>query len=140
MTNHIAPGFDWDDVAYLGVIEILGLNGMTRSDGSARWDAIAIRTESKSVLVAVEPDTDQVIITIEDKPEPFGDGWKSIPSLAYSTGRPLGWCWVGTNSQGYEDSFTVAFGGAAGDALTPRCMFLAEASSLCCFDLAPHTP
>lgn len=138
MTEHIALRFDWDDVADSSVTEILGLNSMMRNDGSASWDAIAICTDNKSVLVTVEPDTDQVIVEVEDKP--FGNGWKPISSLNYSTGRPLGWSWVGINSQGYKDSFTVAFGGEAGDALEPRCMFLAEASSLCCFDLAPHRP
>ena len=136
MDEHITLRFDWDDVSGSAVIEILGLNSMKLSDGSASWDEVAICIDDGSILLSVEPDTDQIIITREGKPS--GNGWEPIPSLAFSKGCVLGWCWVGINSQGYQDSFTMAFGDVVPDALQPRLTFLAEASSLSCFDLTPH--
>ncbi len=72
--------------------------------------------------------------------KPSGEGWEPISSFSFAQGQPLGWCWVGINSQGYKDSFTLAFGDVVPLALQPRCTFVAEASSLICYDLAPHLP
>ena len=136
MDEHITLRVDWDHVSGSTVIEILGLNSRRMKDGSASWDAVAICTDNKAILLTVEPDTDQIVITHEGRPS--GIDWKPIPSLAFSEGRVLGWCWIGINSRGYKDSFTIAFGDVVPDALEPRCTFLAEASSLSCFDLARH--
>jgi hypothetical protein len=136
MIEHISLRLDWDDVAHAEVTEILGLNAATMSDGSARWDAIAICIGDTAVTVTVEPDTDQIIVTRVALP--FGDEWKPIPSFKFANAKPLGWCWIGINSQGYKDSFTIAFGDVIADAIQPRCLFLAEASSLSCFDLLPR--
>lgn len=136
MSEHIALRFDWDDVAHSRVLDIIGLNARTMNDGSLSWDAVAIRIDTKAVMLAVEPDTDQIIVSLE--PIPGGDGWEPIPSLGFANGQLLGWCWIGINSQGYKDSFTLAFGDFVPHALEPRCTFLAEGSSLSCFDLTPH--
>lgn len=136
MTEHICLRFDWDDVAHERITEILGLNAVIMNDGSPCWDAVAICLGSTAVIVTVEPDTDQIIVARETSPS--GDGWRPIPSFEFAVTKPLGWSWIGINSQGYKDSFTIAFGDIVPDALQPRCTFLAEGSWLSCFDLVPR--
>lgn len=138
MAEHIALRFDWDDVKHHHVTDILGRNSRIVSDGSACWDSVAICIEGRAVSLSVEPDTDQIEVSMTDKPS--GEGWEPISSFSFAQGQPLGWCWVGINSQGYKDSFTLAFGDVVPLALQPRCTFVAEASSLICYDLAPHLP
>ncbi|MFC3600133.1 DUF6334 family protein [Sphingobium scionense] len=136
MVEHVSFRFDWDEVAHEQVTDVLGLDATVMDDGSARWGSVAICVGTTAVVVTVEPDTDQVIVARAALPS--GSGWERIPSFDFAVAKPLGWSWIGINSQGYKDSFTVAFGDAVPDALTPRCTFLAEASSLMCFDLAPR--
>jgi hypothetical protein len=133
MTEHTVLHFDWDDVRDQSVSTILGLNGRFMDDGTASWDSIAFCIGQSAIILTVEPDTDQIMVTHEAPPA--GNAWKHISSFDFAIAKPLGWCWVGINSQGYKDSFTIAFGDVVPDALQPRCMFLAEASSLSCFDL-----
>lgn len=133
MTKHSALRFDWNDVDDAAVTAVLGLNGSTLDNGSACWDAVAICIGETAIMLTVEPDTDQIIVSREALPS--DDEWKRIPSFDFAVTKPLGWCWLGINSQGYKDSFTIAFGDVVPDALRPRCTFLAEASSLICFDL-----
>jgi len=136
MAEHSSFRFDWDEVAHEQVNDVLGLNATTMDDGSARWDAVAICIGTTVVVVTVEPDTDQVIVARATPPS--GGGWERIPSFDFAVTKPLGWAWIGINSQGYKDSFTIAFGDVVPDALTPRCTFLAAASALGCFDLTPR--
>jgi hypothetical protein len=123
---------DWEEVVDRPITSVFGLEAATMDNGSARWDAIAICIGSLAVLVTVEPDTDQVIVALSDPP--VSPGWASIQSFDSALGKKLGWCWIGINSQGYKDSFTIALGGL----LDPHCTFVAEASSLICFDLTPR--
>lgn len=132
MADHISFRFDWDEVAHSTISDILGLNADIMDDGAARWEAVAICLDSTAVVVTVEPDTDQIIISREAPPT--GDGWERIPSFEFAVSQPLGWSWIGINSQGYKDSFTIALG----EVLRPRCALVAEASSLICFDLIPR--
>lgn len=136
MTEHMAFRFDWDDIAGRTVTEILGLDGCVMNDGTARWDSVAFCTGPTALVLNVEPNTDQIILSHE--PSPQGHGWEPIPSLGFAKGRALGWCWIGINSQGYKDSVTIAFGKGVPDVVVPRCTFITAASSLSCFDLVPH--
>ncbi len=133
MAEHIALRFDWNDVADDTVTAVLGLNGRAMNDGPACWDAVAICIDQTAIMLTVEPDTDQIIVSREAPPA--GDEWKSISSFDFAITKQLGWCWIGINSQGYKDCFTIAVSDVVGEALQPRCMFLAEASSLSCLDL-----
>jgi len=136
MADHISRRFNWNDVLSSTISDVLGLNAEIMEDGAARWEAVAFCLDSTAVMVAVEPDTDEVVISHEAPP--VGDGWARIPSLEVAVSQPLGWSWLGINSQGYKDSFTIALGDVVPDALQPRFTLLAEASSLICFDLTPH--
>lgn len=136
MIDHIVLQFDWDDVAHRRVDDVLGKQARTMSDGSASWKAVAIRIEGRSICLSVDPETDQIEATLSET-HPEGS-WEPIPSFLFAVGQPLGWCWVGINTQGYKDSLTLAFGDVVPSALQPRCTFVAEASSLTCFDLTPR--
>lgn len=129
---HRAVRFDWDTLPQIAVTEILGLEPRTMSNGSMHWDAVAICLGEKAVVITVDMDTDQVWVDLQACPE--GPGWEAVPTLAFAVGKTLGWYWVGINSQGYKDSFSMDF---SDEGLTPRCMFVA-ASGLQCFDLSPH--
>jgi hypothetical protein len=133
MSEHVGLRFDWDDVADSCIVDILGRNGRPTNDGFAYWDEVAICIEGRSILLSVEINTDQIEITLGEIPG--GADWKPICSFSFAIGKSLGWCWIGQNYLGYQDSFMLAFGDVVSDALHPRCMFLAEGSSLCCFDL-----
>lgn len=133
MAEHIALRFDWEEISHNRVTEFLGLNGRSMNDGSASWQAVAICTNGNTILLEVEPDSDEVIVSLGAKP--CGKGWERIPSFDFAIGEPLGWCWVGRNYRGYKDSFIIAFGDVVPNALDPRCMFIAAASSLSCLDL-----
>ncbi|MEO7691688.1 MAG: DUF6334 family protein [Sphingomonas sp.] len=136
MAEHTSFRFDWNEVEGAQIAAILGLDAMTLSDGSAQWDAVAICIGETAVMVTVEPDTDQVIISREVPP--CGEGWQSIASFDFAVGKTLGWSWIGINSQGYKDALTVAFGPGP-DSIWPRCTFVAAASSLTVFDLVARS-
>jgi hypothetical protein len=134
MTEHITMKFDWEE-AKAPITDVLGLNPCVMTDGSACWDSVAFRLGENAVMITVEPDTDQIFVDLQ----PFSptDGWESIPAFGHAVGRSFGWSWVCINYRGYKDCFAVAFGSVVPDALDPRVMFVAAASSLYCLDLAP---
>ena len=134
MIEHIALRFDWEKVEYQTIDEVLGLNGNALKDGAASWDSVALCTQLGAVILTVDPDTDQIIVSLENCPT--GNNWSPISNFEFAKSKPLGWCWVGMNYRGYRDSFTLAFGDGMPDALQPRCTFVAAASSLSCFDLS----
>jgi len=129
--------FDWEAVVHRPVLAVVGRNQRRMNDGSVAWGALAFAVGDDAVVLTVTPDTDEIVASHEPKPD--GDGWLVVSALADAVGKPLGWCWVGTNYRGYCDSFTLAFGDIVPEALQPRLTFLAEASSLSCFDLTPRS-
>ncbi|WP_395398279.1 DUF6334 family protein [Novosphingobium sp. BL-8A] len=89
-----------------------------------------------TVVVAVEPDKDQIIVALAA--QPGGDGWERIPTFDITVNKRLRWTWIAINYHRYKDSITVAFGDVVPDVLTPRCPFLPETFSLACFHLTPR--
>lgn len=128
--------FDWEAVAHKAVLQVMGRNERRMSDGSLSWDALALTVGDDAVVLTVTADTDEIVVCHE--PVPRGEDWLVVSALADAVGKRLGWCWVATNYLGYRDSFTLALGDVAPDALEPRLTFLAEACSLSCFDLTPR--
>jgi hypothetical protein len=127
--------FDWEAVAHKPVLAVLGVNERRMSGGALAWDALALALGETAVVLRVINDTDEFVVSHE--PAPDGESWVGTLAFEDAIGKPLGWCWVGTNYLGYRDSFTLALGDVVPDALQPRLTFLAEASSLSCFDLKP---
>lgn len=127
--------FDWEAVTHKSVASVMGRNQRRMSDGTLAWDAIAFVIGHDAVLLTVTADTDEILVA--HAPAPEDEGWAAVTALEGSMGKALGWCWIGTNYRGYRDSFTLAFGDAVPRALQPRLTFVAEACSLCCFDVMP---
>ena len=127
--------FDWEAIAHRPILAVLGRNQRHMSDGSLTWESVALVAGDDALILTVTADTDEITVTHERAPD--GDDWVVVTALADAVGKPLGWCWVGTNYLGYHDSFTLALGER--DALQPRLTFLAAACSLTCFDLTPLT-
>ncbi len=81
-------------------------------------------TGDHAVVLRVDPDTDEVIVTLEDA-SLLGDGWDDVVEIAHVVGCALGWCWIGRNYLGYLDMFTLSFSGTS-----PQIGFIAAASTL----------
>jgi hypothetical protein len=120
--------FDWELVHGRPISAVVG-----RRTDAGLWEAMALVAGSRAVLLTVNDDTDEVVVSLEDARETAG--WKEFDALSYLVGRPFGWCWCGTNWRGYRDAFIVAFGDVVPDALDPRVMFLGEGSALTCLEL-----
>ena len=133
----IAPAlqFEWDSVTHLAISAIAGQNERETNDGSLSWDALAFGLGDRAVVLTINADTDEIMVSHETMPE--GDEWHPVAALAHIVGQSLGWSWIGTNYRGYTDSFTLGLGDVVPDALQPRLMFLGEASSLSCFEVTP---
>ncbi len=120
--------FDWQAVTDREVVSIHGLGESTMDDGSLRWASIAIVLDEVSILLRVDEDTDQIIVTLAPAElSSFDNSWADIDGLQEMVGRPLGWCWVSCNSQGYLDAFTISI-----DGIDPEYMFVGAASELEC--------
>lgn len=127
--------FDWEIVAHKPILSVVGRNERRMNDGSLAWDAVALKLGVDAVVLSVTADTDELVVLHASAPD--GDDWSNLTALGDAVGKPLGWCWLGTNYLGYRDSFTLALGNVVPDALQPRFTFLAEGSALSCFYLTP---
>ena len=101
-------GFDWEAVVQRPVTAVVGRNERRMNDGSLAWDAIAFAVGNGATVLTVTDDTDEIVVAHEVAPD--DDGWVTVAALGDTVGKPLGWCWLGTNYRGYRDSFTLALG------------------------------
>ena len=111
--------FDYEEVHGRTVSGVVG-----RKHGPADWGSIAFVIEDRAVVLRVDPDTDEVIVTLEDASD-LASGWDECAEIADAIGSELGWCWIGRNYRGYLDMFTLSFSGT-----NPQICFLGEASTL----------
>jgi len=113
--------FDWSAVEGQVITAVFGEHDVGHS-----WWAIAICIGCSAVVLRVNEDTDEIIVTHEPRPQPGAD-WKPVTGFEDWIGKHLSWCWVSRNSQGYLDMFTVALSD-----IGPSFAFVAAASSLTC--------
>ncbi|WP_333572726.1 DUF6334 family protein [Sphingomonas sp.] len=119
MADRTMLQFDYDRVHERTVNGVVG-----RRDGSAGWDSIAFVIENGAVVLRVDPNTDEIVVTLEDTSDLAGD-WIEVAEIAHAVGFALGWCWIGRNYRGYLDMFTLSFSG-----IDPQLCFLGEAPTL----------
>ena len=117
--------FDWSLVEDRTIAAIYG-----EHHAGHGWWSIAICVGDRAVILRVDEDTDQIIVTYEFQPQP-GEVWKPIAYFDDWIGKRLSWCWVSRNSQGYLDMFTISLSD-----IDPAFAFVAAASSLTCRKLA----
>lgn len=119
MADRTMLQFDYEEVHGRTVSGVVG-----RRHGLAGWDTIVFLIEDLAVVLRVDPDTDEVVVTLEDASD-FASGWNEVAEIADVRGSALGWCWIGRNYRGYLDMFTLSFSG-----IDPQICFLSEASTL----------
>jgi len=111
--------FDYEEVHGQTVTKVLG-----RRDRPAGWESIALIVEDRAVVLRVDPDTDELIVTLEDASH-LASHRAEVEELSEFVGSALGWCWIGRNYRGYLDMFTLSFSG-----IEPQICFVGEASML----------
>lgn len=125
--------FDWEEVAGATVEAVVAKGARGLSDGTLECEEIAFVVGSTAVVLRVNVDTDEVIVSLE----PFGSGragWQTLEQLQAIVTRRLGWCWEGRNYRGYLDTFTMAL-----DGIDPAYSFTGVASALHCTRVTPIT-
>ncbi|KPL68027.1 hypothetical protein SZ64_07755 [Erythrobacter sp. SG61-1L] len=118
--------FDWEEVEGATVAGVFAKGARCLDDGSLECKELALKLDSSAVILRVNPDTDEVIVTLE----PFDgavEGWQTLPQLQGAVSHKLGWCWIGRNFRGYLDCFSFAL-----DGIDPAYSFTGIASALHC--------
>jgi hypothetical protein len=105
MADRTMLQFDYEEVHGRTVSGVVGHRG-----GSAGWETIAFVIENRAVVLRVDPNTDEIVVTLEDASDLASD-WTEVVEIAYAIGYALGWCWIGRNYRGYLDMFTLSFSG-----------------------------
>jgi hypothetical protein len=123
--------FDWEDVDGSVVDAVLAKGACRLSDGSLACEEIAFIVRGQAVVLRVNADTDEVIVSLETFSMGEAD-WQPLEQLEEVVGHELGWCWIGRNYRGYLDTFTIAL-----DGIDPTYSFIGMASSLHCTRLTP---
>jgi hypothetical protein len=127
MTERTMLQFDWELVEEQTVSGVLGQSAGMTNDGNSRWWAVAFVLGETAVILRVDEDTDEIIVSHETLTDEVEMPWRAIVGLAEVVGRKLGWCWICRNYRGYLDGFIMSFEG-----IEPNWMFLAAASALYC--------
>ena len=122
--------FDWDDVDDETITSVRGQPGYYEGNGGIFWWRVAIILNHAAILIEVNNDTDEILVTLRhgDLPveeEPLDLAWIDIPALSELVGRKLGWSWTAQNSRGYLDAFMIAI-----DGIDPNYMFVGMASTV----------
>ena len=123
--------FDWEDEEVHGaaITAVVGQPYYV-PNGEISWWRLAILLGDRAIRISVNGDTDELIVTLESTvlpidDEPFDLPWINVAPLATLVGHKLGWSWIGRNSQGYLDAFTIAI-----DGIDPDYMFVGLASAV----------
>lgn len=124
--------FDWEEVNGANIAAVLATGSTAMNDGSLACDRIALVVGAKAVVLRVNEDTDEIIVTLEEATAFAGPTWRTLDQLAEMASRSLGWCWVGQNYLGYLDTFTIALQG-----IDPAYSFTGAGSRLHCARLTP---
>lgn len=119
MADRTMLQFDYEEVHGRTVTRLVG-----RSNGLAGWESIALVVEARAVVLRVDSDTDEVVVTLEDAAD-LAHGWNDVEEIANVVGSALGWCWIGRNYLGFLDMFTLSFSGTE-----PQICFVGEAAAL----------
>ena len=128
MENHATMlQFDWEEVDGANVTAVLATGSGVMSDGSLVCEQIALVVGAKAVVMCVNDDTDEVIVSLEDAAALSDASWQALDQLAEISSQKLGWCWEGRNYRGYLDAFTIALQG-----IDPCYIFTGAGSTLQC--------
>jgi len=124
--------FDWEEVDGLTVTAVLATSPRPTDDGTLCCDKVAVVVGAKAVVMRVNDDTDEVIVSLEDALTTHDSEWQQLEQLNKIVSRRLGWCWEGRNYRGYLDVFTIGV-----DGIDPAYSFIGMASCLNCTRVTP---
>ena len=119
--------FDWEEVNGATITAVLAAGCRADSEGGLMCDRIALVVGARAVVMHVNIDTDEVIVSLEDSAITRDANWQTLDQLAGIVSRSLGWCWIGRNYLGYLDTFTFSI-----DGIDPAYSFTGIASRLDC--------
>lgn len=123
--------FDWEEVEGAALVAVMAKGEQRLNDGALVCEEIAFMLEERAVILRVNPDTDEIIVSLEGSEISMLD-WRPLDQLGEIVSRTLGWCWEGRNYRGYLDTFTLAL-----DGIDPEYCFVGAASTLQCVRLKP---
>ena len=124
--------FDWEEVDGATVAAVVAIGSRAMNGGSLVCSQIALVVGAKAVVLRVNDDTDEVIVSLEDAAIINERDWQMLDQLADIVSRRLGWCWEGRNYRGYLDTFTIALEG-----IDPAYSFTGAGSRLQCARVTP---
>jgi Family of unknown function (DUF6334) len=114
------------------ITNIFGVNQRVSSDGAQVFDSVQLWSDNVLLQIGLNNDTDEVVTNVTlglDLPAPRGE---AIDDLKCYMGAELGWSWMATNSQGYQDLIIFSFNG-----IDPDIGFLGEGSALILYYMGP---
>jgi hypothetical protein len=120
--------FDWKDVDGEVIKAVLGQPCYYEEGDGVSWWRTAIVLKHAAIMIDVNNDTDEIVVTLERGELPRGEApldeaWIPLEALSSLVGRKLGWSWNACNSRGYLDAFMIAV-----DGIDPDWMFVGIAS------------
>ena len=119
--------FDWEKIEQEPITAVLARGAMRLTNGDLACDAIALVLGSRAVVLRVNLDTDEVMVSLENAFAPEGQDWRPLEQLAEIVTRTLGWCRLARNYRGYVDTFTLGL-----DGIDPSFSFIGVGSTLWC--------
>jgi hypothetical protein len=119
--------FDFETLQGQRVIAIRGTRLEADEVARSRCNELALHLEEVVLLVSVNKDTDEVIVTTcaDGASLPGPHEWTDIEVLKEYVGYELGWSWIARNYLGYADTLMLSFSG-----IEPEIALCAVASAL----------
>jgi len=124
--------FDYEKIVGKNITSVHGENVRAMNDGSFNCDRIIIGIADAAVEIAVNIDTDELIIELYDPYESCA-ALTDIGNQLNLMGRKLGWAWTAKNYRGYYDAFMLALGEIVPEAQDPAYAFVGAGSSISVF-------
>ena len=124
--------FDWEEVEQEPISAVLAKGAMRLTNGALSCEEVAFVLTGKAIVLRVNADTDEVLVSLENGLVVENDGWLQLDQFADIVSRTLGWCWLARNYRGYVDTFTLAV-----DGISPSFSFIGEGASLWCARVTP---
>src|SRR5947209_3549494 len=89
--------FDWEEVEQEPITAVLAKGVMRLTNGDLSCDEVAFVLTGKSIVLRVNADTDEVLVSLENGLAAGNDGWLPLDQCADIVSRPVGWCWLARN-------------------------------------------
>jgi hypothetical protein len=125
---HQVIRLDFEKVQGLVVTEVLGTAPLKLDDGDIAYDAVTlVFEEGHGIRISPTEDTDELVV---EQLSSEGIDRSKVVRMGEFTGSYIGWCWVGQNSQGYQDMFILGL-----DGIEPTIAFTGMASKVHCYSL-----